>query len=263
MTRPSLSMAFVVLLLVALFPLQSIAENSEQHTLKQLINIAGSQRMLSQRLVKQYCQIGLGVFTHESVESITRDVERFERQLDILKKASDDPVFQEKLEWVGIAWQRFRPLVTGPVIRDNVLRMNHLAEDLLYTTDQITMILQDSSNNREEMLVNVSGRQRMMAQRLGKLYMLKTWGFDLLSINNEMERLKLVYDDALEQLRTAPESSDEIRASLEEVIVEWIWFRSVLERKNEPAYRLIVSDASDSLLDMMDKITIKFANPEE
>lgn len=141
--------------------------------------------------------------------------------------------------------------------------MNHLAEDLLYTTDQITMILQDSSNNREEMLVNVSGRQRMMAQRLGKLYMLKTWGFDLLSINNEMERLKLVYDDALEQLRTAPESSDEIRASLEEVIVEWIWFRSVLERKNEPAYRLIVSDASDSLLDMMDKITIKFANPEE
>jgi nitrate/nitrite-specific signal transduction histidine kinase len=259
---PASFRALIVFVLVFV-SLPVIADESEDLGLKQLINIAGSQRMLSQRLVKQYCQIGLGVFTQESVDSIAKDVARFEQQLALLKQSSDDLVYQEKLEWVTIAWKRFRPLVTGPVIRDRVIHINHLAEDLLYTSDQVTMILQDSSNSREGMLVNVSGRQRMMAQRLGKLYMLKSWGFDLWSINNEMERLKLVFDGALEQLRTAPESGEQIRADLEEVIVEWIWFRSVLERKNEPAYRLIVSDASDSLLSMMDKITDKYAASEE
>ena len=258
MTRYSFVSPFLLLLLSLLVP--SLATADEQkYSLKQLINIAGSQRMLSQRIVKQYCQIGLGVFTQESVQSIKTDVKRFEDQVEILKRASDDPIFQEKLEWVEIAWSRFKPLATGPVIRDRALHLNHLAEDLLYTSDQITMMLQDSTNSRVEMLVNVSGRQRMMAQRLGKLYMLKSWGFNLLSMNNEMERLKLVYDDALEQLRNAPESDEEIRTALEDVIVEWIWFRSALERKNEPSYRLIVADASDSLLNMMDRITIKFA----
>ena len=258
MTRYSFVSPFLLLLLSLLVP--SLATADEQkYSLKQLINIAGSQRMLSQRIVKQYCQIGLGVFTQESVQSIKTDVKRFEDQVEILKRASDDPIFQEKLEWVEIAWSRFKPLATGPAIRDRALHLNHLAEDLLYTSDQITMMLQDSTNSRVEMLVNVSGRQRMMAQRLGKLYMLKSWGFNLLSMNNEMERLKLVYDDALEQLRNAPESDEEIRTALEDVIVEWIWFRSALERKNEPSYRLIVADASDSLLNMMDRITIKFA----
>ena len=249
---------FILLLTAFIVPNTATADKPDERTLKELVNIAGSQRMLSQRLVKLYCQIGLGVFTQEAVASINADVERFESQLELLKKAYDDPIYQEKLEWVAIAWQRFRPLVTGPVIRDRALRINHLAEDLLYTSDQITMILQDSSGNREEMLVNVSGRQRMMAQRLGKLYMLKSWGFDQFSINNEMQRLKLVFDDALDQLRTAPEATDAIRADLEEVIVEWIWFRSALERKNEPAYRLIVSDASDALVEKMDKIIEKF-----
>ena len=262
----------VICLLVLLIPLKSLAADPQPTqlkdlvytepkpmSLKQLINVAGSQRMLSQRIVKLYCQVGLGVFSKDSYLAIHEDVERFETQYGILKKSSDDPIYQETMEWISLAWSRFKPLVTGPVTRDNALRVNHLAEDLLYATNQITIFLQDSSNAREEMLVNVSGRQRMMAQRLGKLYMLKSWGFDLLSLNNELGRVKVVYDDTLERLRTAPESTEQIRADLEDVIVQWIWFKSVLDRENEPSYRLIVADASDALLKMMDKVTAQYA----
>lgn len=232
---------------------------AKPRSLKQLINLAGSQRMLSQRIVKLYCQVGLGVFSHDSYLAILEDVDRFENQLSILKNASDDAIHQEMLEWVNIAWARFKPLVTAPVTRDNLLRINHLAEDLLYTSDQVAIMLQDSGNQREEMLVNVSGRQRMLAQRLGKLYLMKSWGFDLLSINQELARIELVFDGTLDRLRSAPESTAQIRSDLEEVYVQWIWFKSALDRKGEPSYRLIVADASDALLMMMDNITGQYA----
>ena len=238
-------------------------ETKDSLSLKQLINLAGSQRMLSQRIVKLYCQVGLGVFSHDSYLSILEDADRFESQFRTLKASSDNEIYQEMLEWVNIAWGRFKPLVTAPVTRDNLLRINHLGEDLLYLSDQITMLLQDSANRREEMLVNISGRQRMLAQRLGKLYMMKSWGFDLLSVNNELLRIQKTFNRTLERLRTAPESNDQIRADLEEVVVQWIWFKSALERKGEPSYRLIVADASDALLHMMDDITFAYANLDD
>lgn len=231
--------------------------------MKQMINLAGRQRMLSQRIVKLYCQIGLDVFSKESYLALLEDVDRFENQYTILKNYSDDPVYQEILEWVDIAWSRFKPLVTEPVMRDKLLRINRLAEDLLYTSDQVAIFLQDSSDQREEMLVNISGRQRMFAQRLGKLYLMKSWGFDRWSVNNEMKRIRQQYALTLIRLRNAPENTPEIRDSLKEVNQQWIRFKSALERVDESSYRPVVANASDELMQMMESITGKYAEFNE
>ena len=240
-----------------------VQSEPEALSLKQMINLAGRQRMLSQRIVKLYCQIGLGVHSEESYLNLLEDVNRFENHYKILKNYSDDPVYQEMLEWVDIAWNRFKPLVTAPVMRDNLLRINHLGEDLLYTSDQITIFLQDSVEQREEMLVNISGRLRMFAQRLGKLYLMKSWGFNQWSVNNEMKRIRQHYALTLIRLRSAPENSWATRESLKEVNLQWIQFKKILEREGDRWRRLEVADASDALLQMMDAITNTYAESSE
>lgn len=274
----SLIARFISLLVLLMSPVPwslAVAEPTSQtsdpviHTdpkalsLKEMINLAGRQRMLSQRIVKLYCQIGLGVYSEESYRNLLEDINRFEHQYRILKNYSDDPVYQEMLEWVDIAWSRFKPLVTAPVMRDKLLRINHLAEDLLYTSDQITIFLQDSVEQRNEMLVNISGRLRMFAQRLGKLYLMKSWGFNQWSVNNEMKRIRQQYALTLIRLRSAPENSWEIRDSLKEVNEQWVQFKKILEREGDRWRRLEVADASDALLQMMDLITSKYAESDE
>lgn len=249
---------FMMTLLMASFRVSADAVPATP-SLKDIINIAGSQRMLSQRIVKLYCQVGLGIFARDSKIAIKHDVARFESQLQKLRKFSGDELYQERLEWVTIAWARFKPLVLAPVTRDQAMHINHLAEDLLYVSDQITILLQDRGNERGQLMVNISGRQRMLAQRLGKLYMLQSWGFDLLSIQNSLVQIKEEFNIVLDLLRKAPETPDKTLADLEEVIIEWIWFRSVLERQGEISYGLIVADASDSLMNMLDKITSQYA----
>lgn len=254
--RPVLFIALLIAFLTT--PLSVSAETPETLTLQEIINLAGSQRMLSQRMVKSYCQVGLGILTKDSNVAIMQDVARFETHVEFLKKYSDDEIYQEKLEWVTIAWQRFKPLITAPVSRDKVLRINHLAEDLLYASDQITIMLQDQGNQRVQMMVNVSGRQRMLSQRLAKLYMLQSWGFNRMSINDSLLKVTAEFNAVLDRLRKAPETPQQTLAHLEEVNIEWIWFKSALERHGGESYGLIVADTSNALTNKLDKITEEY-----
>lgn len=248
---------------VMLQPSGAVASDKAHISLKDIINIAGSQRMLSQRIVKQYSQIALDVFPDDSKKEIDRSIVRFEDQLIFLKHYSNDDVFQETLEWVTIAWNRFKPLVTDPVSRDNIRRINHLSEDLLYVTNKVVNILQDIGNRPADRLVNIAGRQRMLSQRLAKIYLLQSWGFDSLSLGDELKRASRQFDEVLERLRRAPETTPEIALNIEQAITQWIWFQNVLEQHGDASYRLIVADASDSLLQMMDTVTTQYAEIDE
>lgn len=224
-------------------------------TLESAINIAGSQRMLSQRIIKQYCQIGLNVFPEDSKQNLLNDTALFEEHLDVLKGFSNDVVIQEALEWVMIAWARFKPLATGAVSRDHIRRLEHLGEDLLYASNKVVIMLQDVGNTQGDRLVNIAGRQRMLAQRIAKYYMLQSWGFDTLSLADRLAVAREEFGRSLEWLRRAPETTDEISIELEQAILQWTWFQSVLERRRESSYQLIVADTSDALLQTMDRVT--------
>jgi hypothetical protein len=224
-----------------------------------LIDIAGRQRMLSQRIVKAYCQVGLQVTPEVSRAQLGGAVKRFDSQLQTLAAKAPDADARSAVARVAGLWRGLRQTARAPVSRDGARALATRSEALLQASQVLVLALERAAASPEAKMVNTAGRQRMLSQRLAKLYMLRAWDIDSASVQADIEASGKEFAAALASLRAARENTPAIRAELEAVALQWEWFRSAIELQGAESYALVVADASESILNSMELITAKYA----
>lgn len=222
------------------------------------VNIAGRQRMLSQRIVKAYCQIGLGVLPRASRAQLRDAVALFEAQLVSLEASASGPDARAALRGLGSAWRPFKALALGPVNLERARRLHALDGEVLAAAQRVTLLLEAASPGSLGPLVNLAGRQRMLSQRLAKIYMLQGWGMSGPGLREEAETARAEFAAALMTLQAAPQNTSEIGRELAAVELQWKWFENALALEGTHAYKLIVADASESIVNSMERITLLY-----
>jgi hypothetical protein len=218
------------------------------------IDKAGMQRMLSQRILKSYCELGLGEDHGTSKEQLLQAVNLFDAHLLQLESFPADDAVKASLAKVREVWGPYRDLAVKAPGKDGARLMLEINHQLLPLTHDVVVKMEQASGTTSGRLVNVAGRQRMLSQRLAMFYLLKLWGVGGPAEDGLADTAAKEFAAGLKELRAFranPKEAVSLLDNLERA------YQLLLRARADKAGNLsfLISTTSERMLDDADQLT--------
>lgn len=232
--------------------------------LNDAINKAGRQRMLSQRMGKAWLALVHKTESGSAQVVLDKSMALFDRQLVELKAYAPSADIRDTYVKLEAAWSDYKTALIGTAPgKAGAGAVLQADARVLALAHQGTLQYEASSGRPVGKLVNVAGRQRMLSQRMAKLYFAATLPIDAPTATAEITKARTEFLSAMELLRNAPEATDRIRAELQLADGQWFFFDQALQRmQTAGAAAKPLSDVfvtSENLLSVMDRVTGMYA----
>lgn len=247
----SLALSLGMGLLLSTPPAMALANDNG---LMPLINTAGRQRMLSQRIAKAYCQIGLNARSDEAREQLKTAVAEFDAQHANLRRTAPTSPVADALTIVDAIWKPYRETATAPYSPEGALRVMQLSEDVLAAAQSVVERLEVMSAGTAGRIVNLAGRQRMLSQRLAKYYLLRELGVHPPLVTDGIETVRKEFMAAQATLRAAPETNQDARKLIEYIDTQWQLLDYSLQQRQGMMAEFVVLSA-DKILNAAEVLT--------
>ena len=231
------------------------------------INQAGRQRMLSQRMAKLYAQVIRETRQDEAHKLLGDSMALFEKQLDNLhgfvqqKNAIDIMTTYDQL---SSRWLEYKRVVAADPTHEGLQQVAALNEQVLATAHAGTVQLEKLHGGALGKLVNMSGRQRMLSQRISKFYFFHRDGIATAECLKGLNAARTEFLAAMNTLKQAPENTNDINAWIAMGEAQWLFFDEAVHAdtsdRSEMAYHdNNVAITSENILQVMDRLTNFYA----
>jgi len=242
------------LLAFMLLPAQLFAK-TELEIEAALINSAGMQRMLSQRIAKDYLFLGAEIRMGKSQRQMKGSISLIENNHKVLKKGVKDQKAQAILQQLNPLLADLKTLTETQYSIRNGARMLKLSDQVLLTSQTLVSQLESIAKQKTSLLVSLSGRQRMLSQRFAKLYIAYQSGFQDSTVVEELNKAIALYDSSSKELAAAKSNTKEISRELSRVQNLWKTVRPFFVDIEKGGYAVTVFVTTDAIMRHMNNIT--------
>jgi len=127
----------------------------------QAVNIAGKQRMFTQRMLKDYAMIGMKNTFGKPDEDLKKIIDNFDISSNALLTYTKNNSIKESIKKTQALWEPLKKTLLEEATVEKVGQLQEDLEVLLKAANDTTKLFEKESKNTSGTVVNVAGRQRM------------------------------------------------------------------------------------------------------
>ncbi len=215
------------------------------------INVAGRQRMLSQKMMKELILIKLNISPEENRAALQATIEMFDSSLNDLIKGNavkqilvpNSTKIESALKETQGMWVKYSADLSKSAKGDSVA-ITDVNEQSIQILNAMNKIVENYVDIARSLgiksvggqVVNIAGRQRMLTQRVSKALFLMALGGETSLAKHELKQAKSLFAQSHTALLNGnafmevPKTTDtEIVAKLKQVDVLWDSFSTIVE----------------------------------
>jgi len=231
----------------------------EIKNLHHAVDIAGKQRMFTQRMLKDYAMMGMENSFNNPTEDLKNIIKEFENHLDSLHNYTENKAIINSTKRVKKLWIPIKEILKKNPKKETALQLQKSLEKLLQACDTSTHLFAKETGEEAGIIIDISGRQRMLSQRMASLYMLKVWGIKNKNFQKKMDKSMELFESSLKHLQKYKLNTEEITNLLKEVEKSFTFFKIMNKTSNTFIPTLIYKKSND-ILKNMNIITHKYVN---
>ena len=243
------------IMLFAVLCLVPIGLFSQNMTIAEAINKAGRQRMLSQRMAKDYVLIGSGVKVEEATKELDDATVLFNESYNELVLFSKNDDVSKSLEFVDVLWKKYRQKILSTPDVDMAATVIVDANNLTNACNVVVEKLVASSNSKKAPLPNICGRQRMLSQKMALLYAAYAWQVPYKNLNKDLDAAINDFQVGLTTLQDNDNNTDEIKTILKLQASEWDFLKSSFDLNKERLAPVQIFSSTNLVMKNFDRAT--------
>jgi len=220
-----------------------------------LVNIAGKQRMLSQRIAKDYMYAGNGVAIAKAKKQLVSSLKELKDGHKKLEDSINDEEIKNLLSFVAMSSEDFEATAKEKFSTDNAQLILDLSESMLEGSQYVVDSLKTAVKVKSVKVVDIAGRQRMLSQRIAKYYIAYQTGIKDKNTVTQMKKAVKLFEESHNILMSNKTNTPEINRELNKIDRLWKIVNKFYLNIEKGGLPQIVFKTTDDISKKMNKVT--------